>query len=90
MKEMTPKYNKNLKINQNADTTLLHSHGNFVIVTFWVILEHILILDLEGYNTPNQKLVCFVLYLKIINTFWKIIYACHGKFFKGLKNSIKI
>ena len=24
---------------------------------------------LRGYYTPNQKLACFVLYLKIINTF---------------------
>ena len=26
---------------------------------------------LRGYYTPNQKLTCFVLYLKIINTFLK-------------------
>ena len=26
---------------------------------------------LRGYYTPNQKLACFVLYLKIINTFMK-------------------
>ena len=27
--------------------------------------------SLRGYYTPNQKLACFVLYLKIINTFLK-------------------
>ena len=30
---------------------------------------------LRGYYTPDEKLACFVLYLKIINTFFKIIYA---------------
>ena len=30
----------------------------------------------KGYCTPNYKFACFVLYLKIINTFfWKIIHA---------------
>ena len=29
------------------------------------------LLDLRGYCTPNLKLTCFVLYLKIINTFFK-------------------
>ena len=27
--------------------------------------------SLRGNCTPNQKLSCFVLYLKIINTFWR-------------------
>ena len=29
--------------------------------------------SLRGYYTPNQNLACFVLYLKIINNFMKII-----------------
>ena len=33
---------------------------------------------LKGYCTPNQKLACFVLYLKIINTFLKIINVCYS------------
>ena len=38
-----------------------------------------LMLELKGeggYCTPNQKLACFVLYLKIINTFLKTINIC--------------
>ena len=27
--------------------------------------------SIRGYCTPNQKLSCFVIYLKIINTFYK-------------------
>ena len=45
---------------------------------------------LRGYCTSNQKLECFVLYLKIINTFWKMIYASYSKFSKELKTGIKI
>ena len=45
---------------------------------------------LRGYCTPNQKLECFVLYLKIINTFWKTKCASDRKLSKELKNSIKI
>ena len=45
---------------------------------------------LQGYCTKTQKLACFVLYLKIINIFWKMIYASYSKLFKKLKNSIKI
>ena len=41
-----------------------------------------------GYYTPNQKLACFVLYLKIINTFLKNNIASHSKLSKELKNSI--
>ena len=36
------------------------------------------------------KLSCFVLYLKIINIFLKMIYASYSKLPKELKNSIKI
>ena len=43
---------------------------------------------LRGNYTPNQKLACFVLCLKIINTFWKMIYASYSKLSKELKNSI--
>ena len=46
--------------------------------------------DLRGNCTPDQKLAYFVLYLKIINIFLTIIYACHSKCFKELKNSIEI
>ena len=46
---------------------------------------------LRGYCTPYQKLACFVLYLKIINTFLKNnIYASHGKLSKELKHYIEI
>ena len=46
---------------------------------------------LRGYCTPNQKLACFVLYLKIITTFVKkYIYALYSKLYKELKNGIKI
>ena len=46
--------------------------------------------NLRGYYTPDQKLVYFVLYLKIISTFLKMIYASYTKLSKELKNSIKI
>ena len=36
------------------------------------------------------KLACFVLYLKVSTSFWKIIYASYSKLYKELKNSIKI
>ena len=40
--------------------------------------------ELKGYYTTNQKLACFVLYLKIINTFLKNdIYASYSKLFQG-------
>ena len=44
----------------------------------------------KGYCTPNQKLECFVLYLKIINTFWKKWYMhlkanCPGNSNNGIK-----
>ena len=46
---------------------------------------------LKGNCTPDQKLACFVLSLKIINTFFeKIIYASYSKLSKELKNSIGI
>ena len=44
-----------------------------------------------GTVPPTTKLACFVLYLKIINTFFeKIIYASYSKLPKELKNNIKI
>ena len=45
-----------------------------------------------GYSTSNQKLACFVFYLKIINTFWKKkkIYASKSKLSKELKNGTEI
>ena len=36
------------------------------------------------------KLACFVLYLKISTSFWKIVYASYRKLSKVLKNGIKI
>ena len=45
---------------------------------------------LRGNCTPDQKLACFVLYLKIVNTFLKIIYASYRQLFKELKNSTEI
>ena len=43
-----------------------------------------------GYCISNQKLACFVLYLKILITFLKIMYASYRKLPKKLKNGIKI
>ena len=44
---------------------------------------------IKGYSTSYPKLVCFVLYLKIINTFLKNN-AYYSKLFKVLKNCMKI
>ena len=49
-----------------------------------------LLLTLRGTAPPTQKWACFVLYLKIINTILKIIYASYSKLSKELKNGIKI
>ena len=43
----------------------------------------------RGCYTPNQKLACFVLYVKIINTFLKNN-ASGSKLSKELKNGIEI
>ena len=45
---------------------------------------------LRGYCTSYQKLACFVLYLKIINTFLKNKLCILWKMFKKLKNGIEI
>ena len=46
---------------------------------------------LKGVLHPNQKLAGFVLYLKIIHTFfWKIIYASYSKLSKELTNGTEI
>ena len=45
---------------------------------------------LRGYCTPNQKLACFVLYLKIIKIFRKIVYASETNLSKELKNGLEI
>ena len=45
---------------------------------------------LRGYCTSYPKLACSVLYLKIINTFLKIIYTFYSKLSKELKNGIGI
>ena len=46
---------------------------------------------LRGYCTTYQKLACFVLYLKIINTLWKNnIMHLIKKMFKELKNGTEI
>ena len=48
-------------------------------------------ITLTGYCTPNQKLACFVLYLKIVDTFKKNnIYASCRQLSKELKNGITI
>ena len=47
-------------------------------------------LFLRGYCTPNQKSACFMLYLKIINTFLKKRYASYSKLSKELNNGIKL
>ena len=42
-------------------------------------------------GTPNQNLACFVLLLKLINTFYlKMIYVSYSKLSKELKNGIEI
>ena len=46
--------------------------------------------DLRGNCTPDQKLTCFVLYVKIINTFLKIIYESYSKLSEKLKIGIEI
>ena len=44
---------------------------------------------LKGNCTPDEKLTCFALYLKIDNTFWKIICASYSNLSKELKSSIE-
>ena len=41
------------------------------IMMFWCFTTNSYPTRLRGFCTPNQKLTCFVLYLKIINTFLK-------------------
>ena len=51
----------------------------------------LLLFVLKGNWTPDQNLACFVLCLKIINTFFeKITYASYIKLSKELKNSTEI
>ena len=47
--------------------------------------------DLREYYTPNQKFACFVLYLKITNTFffWKISDASPRKLSEELKKFVR-
>ena len=46
---------------------------------------------IKGYCTPNQKLACFALYLKIVNTFsCNLMYSSSSKVSKELKNGIGI
>ena len=45
---------------------------------------------LRGRLHPNQKLACFVLYLKVINTFLRKKYASYSKLSKEIKKGIKI
>ena len=46
-------------------------HAEFRVDGNSIISFHIMNYSLREYCTPNQKLACFVLYLKIINTFLK-------------------
>ena len=57
----------------------------------WTTIMDILI-TLRGYYTPIQKLACFVLYLKIINTFLKIKYitVSYSKLSKNSKMALKL
>ena len=51
----------------------------------------LLLFVLKGNWTPDQKLACFVLYLKLSTPFLKkIIYASYSKLSKELKNSTEI
>ena len=52
-----------------------------------MIVDHIVTNILWEYYIPNLKLACFVLYLKMINTFVKMTFS---KLSKELKNSIKV
>ena len=49
------------------------------------------VIAFKGYYTPNpiQKLACFVFYLKIINTFWKMVYASYSKLSQEPQNGIE-
>ena len=46
-----------------------NTHTQHLTFNFWDTLQTCM--ALRGYCTPDQKLACFVLYLKIINTFLK-------------------
>ena len=46
--------------------------------------------NLRGYCTPNQKLACFVIYLKNIQHIFEKWYASYIKLSKDSKNNIKI
>ena len=41
---------------------------------------------LRGNSTPNQYLACFVLYLKIINTFLKCMHLIVNNIVQGTQN----
>ena len=43
-----------------------------------------------GYYTRNQKLACFVLYFKIVNTFLRNYICIFSKMSEKLKNDIKL
>ena len=62
-----------------------------VEVVFSSLLNIVFSPVLTGYNTPNQKYACVVLYLNIINTFLETQWCeFYSKLSKELKSSIKI
>ena len=72
---------KNIKIFLDEKSSGLSSLNRGL--KFWTF-------SLRGNCTPNQKLACFVLYFKMINTFLKIICVSYSKLVKELKSEIEI
>ena len=78
---------KRIQINTFAE--LIHFDINYKMrsVPMRLNLSSVKFLHIKGYCTSYQKLACFVLYLKIINTFLKK--NTHHKLFKEFKNGIE-
>ena len=74
----------------SADTKHLPNFGQFMhFMLYMGLLNHCFqyFSDLRGNCTPDQKLACFVVYLKIIITLKNV---CILKLSKKLKNNTKI
>ena len=89
-----PMWNANTQVKKNSDRSYLHRSLDLLFPKsthphqkrHHIIIGNLDQILLRGNCTPNQKLACFVLYLKIINMqlFEKIILS------KELKNDIEI
>ena len=82
-----------------SHTPTEHHHGLTHIIVKWYKRKKqkpdklqmlYLINPLKGYCTPNQKLACFVCYLKIINTFLKNNICIWKQIAQGTQNRIEI